>query len=100
MNKSDVINQVAEHLHVKKEIQIRDCQKAAQAAVNIFLDSITHALKIGDRVEIRGLGAFSTKKYGSYTGRNPRTGESVEVEPKVLPTFKVGRELKRLINPT
>jgi len=49
-------------------------------------------------VEIRGLGSFETRRYGSYKGRNPRTGDAVAVQPKRLPFFKAGKELKDLIN--
>jgi integration host factor subunit beta len=56
------------------------------------------ALARGDRVEIRGLCSFSVKKYKSYTGRNPKTGEKVKIKPKKLPFFKAGRELKLRVN--
>jgi len=52
----------------------------------------------GDRIEIRGLGSFVTKNYESYTGRNPKTGQSITVRPKKLPFFKVGKELKELVD--
>jgi integration host factor subunit beta len=56
------------------------------------------ALARGDRVEIRGLCSFSVKKYKSYIGRNPKTGEKVKIKPKKLPFFKAGRELKLRVN--
>ena len=52
----------------------------------------------GGRVEIRGFGSFKVKEYGSYAGRNPRTGEKVAVEPKRLPFFRAGKELKEYLN--
>ncbi len=57
------------------------------------------ALETGDRIELRGFGSFVNKSYGSYTGRNPRTGESIQVPPKKLPFFKVGKELKEKLEP-
>ena len=61
-------------------------------------DELHAALSRDERVEIRGLGSFETRRYGAYKGRNPRTGASVAVQPKRLPYFKVGKELKDLIN--
>ncbi len=66
--------------------------------VRIFFDSIKNALQKGDKVEIRGFGSFILKKYGKYTGRNPRTGESVRVGKKQLPIFKPGKELRERID--
>ncbi len=66
--------------------------------VNLFFDKIAEALAQGDRVEIRGLCSFFVKRYGSYTGRNPKTGEKVKIKPKNLPFFKVGKELKERVD--
>jgi len=66
----------------------------AEKIVTLFFDQIADALAQGDRVEIRGLCSFYVKKYGGYTGRNPKTGEKVKIKPKKLPFFKVGMELK------
>ena len=66
----------------------------AEKIVAIFFDKMTEALAQGDRVEIRGLFSIFAKKYGGYTGRNPKTGEKVKIAPKKLPFFKVGKELK------
>ena len=66
----------------------------ATKIVSIFFDQMASALKKGDRVEIRGLCAFYVKNYAGYTGRNPKTGEKVEVAPKKLPFFKCGKDLK------
>ena len=66
----------------------------ATAAVKIFFDEIADALEKGDRVEIRGFCSFFVKKYKAYTGRNPKTGETVWIKPKKLPFFKCGTELK------
>jgi integration host factor subunit beta len=59
---------------------------------------MTKALVKGDRVEIRGFGSIFIKKYGSYRGRNPKTGESVVVKPKRLPFFRCGKELKERVD--
>ncbi len=70
----------------------------AKAVVNLFFDEMANALAKGDRVEIRGLCSFYVKEYKAYTGRNPRTGETVLVESKKLPFFKVGHELKERVD--
>ena len=66
--------------------------------VNTFVYSMKDSLLEGGRVEIRGFGSFKVKEYGSYAGRNPRTGENVAVEPKRLPFFRAGKELKEYLN--
>jgi integration host factor subunit beta len=66
--------------------------------VNKIFDCLEEALRRDERVEIRGLGSFETRRYGAYKGRNPRTGDAVAVKPKRLPFFKAGKELKDLIN--
>ena len=70
----------------------------AKAVVNIFFNKMADALAGGDRVEIRGLCSFFVKKYKSYTGRNPKTGEKVKIQPKKLPFFKCGKELKERVD--
>jgi integration host factor subunit beta len=59
---------------------------------------MSKCLEKGERIEIRGFGSFSVRYYGAYKGRNPKTGEIVHVPPKKLPYFKVGREMKKLVN--
>ena len=66
--------------------------------VNAIFESITDALAEGSRVELRGFGAFSVKNRPSRTGRNPRTGDAVEVEEKWVPFFKAGKELRERLN--
>jgi integration host factor subunit beta len=66
----------------------------AAAVVELFFDSMSEALAKGDRVEIHGLCSFYVKEYKSYKGRNPSTGQSVQVAPKKLPFFKCGKDLK------
>jgi len=86
MNKSELIEAVSTKAQITK--------KRAEDVVNLIFDSMRDAIVKGDRIEIRGLGSFVVKEYGAYTGRNPRTGESIQVMPKRLPFFKVGKELK------
>jgi integration host factor subunit beta len=70
----------------------------AEQVVNLFFNEMTNALAKGDRVEIRGFCSFFVKKYRSYTGRNPKTGEKVKIAPKKLPFFKPGKELKERVD--
>lgn len=90
MNKSQLIKALAD----KEDLTI----KQAEEVVNTFFESISEALVEGDRVEIRGFGSFKVKEYDGYTGRNPKTGVEIEVKPKKLPFFKVGRELKQMVD--
>ena len=90
MNKSDLIDTLcSENVLTKKQ---------AESVVNICFNEMSAALATGDRVEIRGLGVFTVRKYESYNGRNPRTGETIEVKPKKLPFFKCGKELKERVS--
>ncbi|MGD9329835.1 MAG: HU family DNA-binding protein [Desulfobacterales bacterium] len=73
-------------------------QKKAKEIVDIIFESMTQTLAMNDRVDIRGFGTFKVKQYDGYTGRNPKTGEAVQVDPKRLPNFKVGKALKERIN--
>ncbi|MCV0394976.1 MAG: integration host factor subunit beta [Rhizobiaceae bacterium] len=66
--------------------------------VNAMLEEISEALAQGNRVELRGFGAFSVKNRPARTGRNPRTGEAVEVEEKWVPFFKTGKDLRERLN--
>ena len=81
---------------LKKECQIS--KKEATTVIDLFFESMAEALARGDRVEIRGLCSFYVKEYKSYTGRNPKTGEKVEILPKKLPFFKAGKELKEKVD--
>jgi integration host factor subunit beta len=73
-------------------------QKDAERIVSTVFDEITEALARGDRVELRGFGAFSVKRRPARTGRNPRTGDAVEVSEKAVPFFKTGKELRVKLN--
>ncbi len=78
--------------------KMRLTRRRAEDVVNLIFDSMVEAMKRGDRIEVRGLGSFIVKNYGSYQGRNPRTGESIQVRPKRLPFFKVGKELRERVD--
>jgi integration host factor subunit beta len=91
MTKSELIQQLAEnnpHLY----------QRDVERIVTAIFDEIGAALARGDRVELRGFGAFSVKKRDARAGRNPRTGDSVEVEEKHIPFFKTGKQLRERLN--
>jgi len=72
--------------------------KEARKFCDTFFGAIMESLGRGDRVEIRGFGSFTVKKYKPYTGRNPKTGEKITVPPKKLPFFKVSKELKEIVD--
>ena len=91
MIKSELVQVIAErnpHLY----------QRDVENIVGAILEEITAALSRGDRVELRGFGAFSVRNRPARTGRNPRTGEAVEVEEKWVPFFKTGKELRDRLN--
>ena len=91
MIKSELVQKIAEK---NPHLYHRDIERI----VNTVLDEIINALKDGDRVELRGFGAFSAKARNARMGRNPRTGESVEVVAKRVPFFKTGKELRERLN--
>ena len=90
MNKLELVDALREESGLNKS--------EATAVVDVFFDEMASALAKGDRVEIRGLCSFYIKKYKAYTGKNPKTGESVKVKPKKLPFFKCGQELKEKVD--
>ena len=90
MNKGELVKALADQANISLD--------EATLVVNTFVDSMKDSLLEGGRVEIRGFGSFKVKEYGSYAGRNPRTGEKVAVEPKRLPFFRAGKELKEYLN--
>ncbi len=90
MTKSDLIERVAACVpHISK--------KDTETVVNTIFDSMTEALKGGDRIEIRGFGSFQVKIREAREGRNPKTGAEVKIPAKRAPFFKVGKELKERI---
>ena len=91
MLRSELITKLAaENPHLRQE----DLEKV----VEVILEEIGSALERGDRVELRGFGAFSVRSRKPRNGRNPRTGEAVEVPAKKVPFFKAGKELRARIN--
>jgi len=74
-------------------------RKSVEVAVNTIFDGMVEALQRADRVEIRGFGNFTVRQYKEYVGRNPKTGDQVHVPQKLMPFFKVGKELRERINP-
>jgi integration host factor subunit beta len=91
MTKSELIQRLAER---NPHLYLRDVEKI----VETIFDEITKALVAGDRVELRGFGAFSIKEREARSGRNPRTGASVKVDAKRLPFFKTGKGLRERLN--
>jgi len=90
MTKSDLIAALAEKENLP--------DKEATDVINLIFNGFTETLKNGDKIEIRGVGSFHVREYESYKGRNPKTGDHIDVEPKKLPFFKVGKELKRMVD--
>ena len=90
MTKADLIIKLAERQ------DLTDAQAAR--IVNLIFDGFKDVLAKGDRIEIRGFGSFAVRDYGNYTGRNPKTGEQVDIKPQKSPHFKMGREMKQRIN--
>jgi len=89
--KSELVHRISEqnpHLY----------QRDVENIVNAILDEITSALTNGDRVELRGFGAFSVKNRAARNGRNPRTGDKVAVSEKFVPFFKTGKEMRERLN--
>jgi integration host factor subunit beta len=90
VNKSDLARLVA----VRRGIQHRK----ADSIVRVIFSAMAESLKKRERIEIRGFGSFISKHYKAYGGRNPKTGEQIDVPAKWMPYFKVGKDLKRKIN--
>ena len=91
MTKSELIQRLAE---INPHLYQRDVERI----VTTIFDEISAALSRGDRVELRGFGAFSVRRRGPRIGRNPRTGEAVNVAEKCIPYFKTGKELRERLN--
>ena len=90
MNKSELVEALASEKNLT--------YKKSEEIVNIIFDSMSDTLTNGGRIEIRGFGSFIVKDYKAYMGRNPKTGEVINVNPKKLPFFKVGKELRELVD--
>lgn len=90
MNRVDLINVLKDKSGISR--------KGVKKIIDTFFGTITKTLSNGERVEIRGFGSFTVKKYKPYTGRNPKTGKQIKVHAKKLPFFKVGKELKDMVD--
>lgn len=90
MNKSELIDTLAQEVNLP--------HREATAITNTIIETMIEALAKGDNIEIRGFGSFVIKHYRSYEGRNPKSGKKIEVAPKKLPFFKVGKELREQVN--
>ncbi|MDH4466991.1 MAG: integration host factor subunit beta [Bacteriovoracaceae bacterium] len=90
MNKADLVNSLEKQSHLPHQ--------TAEKIVNITFDKMIQALFDDERIEIRGFGSFANRNYKSYEGRNPKTGQIVKVTPKKVPFFKVGKELKEMVD--
>lgn len=90
MTKADLIEEVARQANLTK--------KESETIVNTVFDNIIDALTKGDKVELRGFGSFRIRQRNARKGRNPKTGSSVDVPEKRVPFFKVGKQLRELVN--
>ena len=91
MNKSDLVLEVARAAGLTREV--------SEAVVTAVFERITDALVRGERVELRGLGTFEVRQRAAYAGRNPKTGAPVEVPLRKVPFFRMGKELRAILNP-
>jgi integration host factor subunit beta len=90
MTKADLIHVIAENGKLQ--------HKQSEQVVSMIFDMMSEALRSDQRIEIRGFGSFVNRTYASYQGRNPKTGQIVQVPPKKVPFFKVGKELKEMVD--
>jgi integration host factor subunit beta len=90
MTKAELVERVARDTLLTK--------KHAELVVNTVFDSIVESLKDGDKIELRGFGSFRIRHRGPRIGRNPKTGDKVQVPPKRIPYFKPGKDLRELLN--
>jgi len=90
MNKTELIAAVAENASLTK--------KDAEKAINAVVESVTKALKAGDKVQLVGFGTFEVRARGARTGKNPRTGEAIKIKASKVPAFKAGKALKDIVN--
>jgi integration host factor subunit beta len=90
MTKADLIDEVSRLAELTR--------KDSETIVETIFDSVVRSLHVGDKIEIRGFGSFRTRQRKARVGRNPKTGERVEVPAKKIPFFKPSKELKDLVN--
>jgi len=90
MTKAELVEKVADKIQLTK--------KQTEAVVNIMLTCITEALSAGDKVELRGFGSFRIRNRNPREGRNPKTGDTVQIPAKRVPFFKAGKELREMVD--
>src|SRR5437773_3410219 len=90
MTKADLIEEVSKMVELTR--------KDSEVVVDTIFDSIVHSLRGGDKIEVRGFGSFRTRQRKPRVGRNPKTGDRVDVPAKKIPFFKPSKELKDLVN--
>jgi len=90
MTKAELVEKVADKIQLTK--------KQTETVVNILLNSITEALSEGDKVELRGFGSFRIRNRNPREGRNPKTGDTVQIPAKRVPFFKAGKELRDMVD--
>jgi integration host factor subunit beta len=90
MTKAELVEKVADKIQLTK--------KQTEAVVNILLNCITEALSEGDKVELRGFGSFRIRNRNPREGRNPKTGDTVQIPAKRVPFFKAGKELREMVD--
>ena len=89
MTRADLVDSLARKHKIQRAV--------AECVVDGFFDGVSRALQAGARVEVRGFGTFTARRYRGYEGRNPKSGALITVRPKVLPFFKVGKELRERV---
>src|SRR6266568_1431875 len=90
MTKADLIEEVSKMVELTR--------KDSEVVVDTIFDSIVHSLRSGDKIEVRGFGSFRTRQRKPRVGRNPKTGDRVDVPAKKIPFFKPSKELKDVVN--
>lgn len=90
MNKSQLVDKIAEGAEISKA--------AAGRALDSFIDAVTDALKKGDSVQLVGFGTFAVRERSARTGRNPQTGQTIQIAAAKVPSFKAGKALKDSVN--
>ena len=90
MNKNELLEKVSSASGLSK--------KQSEAAINAFLDTLTDVLKAGDKISLKGFGTFEVRTREARTGRNPRTGETMEISASKVPAFKASTALKNVVN--
>ncbi|MBN3859654.1 integration host factor subunit beta [Neisseriaceae bacterium PsAf] len=97
MTKSELINQIVES-SMSQDLEKLNSKVVIEQSVKVIVDSMTRSLARGQRIEIRGFGSFDLNDRPARVGRNPRTGEKVDIPAKKVPHFKPGKELRERVN--